>query len=187
MTSALLAALALLLAVACDTEGHGSPGESPTGGSEAPTGRESQAPTGSWSESAGEGAADEPGRRGGSASGVLVDLRERLERARASDADEPVTTGPASVEGLVGTHRGVIENALGAPSECEMGTQTVCPGGGGPCVDEERAVPAPCEGPDDVFYSFYHLPEGWVGGGPELLLRYDAAGRCTHAVWRFTE
>jgi len=122
-----------------------------------------------------------------STSAVLVDLRERLEQARSSDADEPVSTGPASVEGLVGTHRGVIENALGEPQECEMGTQTVCPGGGGPCVEEERATPAPCEQADDVFYSFYHLPEGWVGGGPELLLRYDDAGRCTHGVWRFTQ
>lgn len=38
----------------------------------------------------------------------------------------------------------------------------------------------------DLFYSFYQLPDCWVGGGPELLLRFHG-GRCVSAHWRFTQ
>ncbi len=110
-------------------------------------------------------AAEEP-----SASAVLADLRARLGRVRAAEPDAHVVEGPVEAAALVGAHRGVVERALGEPARC----------------DADQA-PAPCEQPADVFYSFYHLPDGWVGGGPELLLRYDAAGSCTQAVWRFTQ
>jgi hypothetical protein len=46
---------------------------------------------------------------------------------------------------------------------------------------------APCVERSDWFYSFYHLPEGWVGGGPELLLHFDGSDFCTTADWRFTQ
>ena len=36
------------------------------------------------------------------------------------------------------------------------------------------------------FYSFYRLLEHWRGGGPELLLIFDAAGACTAAEWSHT-
>ena len=38
----------------------------------------------------------------------------------------------------------------------------------------------------DLFYSFYHLPQGWLGGGPELLLQFQGE-RCVSAQWRFTQ
>jgi len=145
---------------------------------------------------------------------LLADLRERLERARSAPADEHVISGPVEAAGLVGAHRGMIETALGEPTRCvprepeeaaqqesaEASEGTDEPGadasegqGGTPAEEDGAAsaatpsMPAPCERPSDVFYSFYHLPEGSVGGGPELLLRYDADGECTFATWRFTQ
>jgi hypothetical protein len=44
---------------------------------------------------------------------------------------------------------------------------------------------APCQTNDDWFYSFYHLPEGWLGGGPELLLGFDGQV-CKSAKWMIT-
>ena len=107
------------------------------------------------------------------ASALLSDLRQRLTEVGAAVPDQHVETGPVDAAGLSGVHRGVIENALGAPHTCRGARET--------------PAPAPCEQPDDVFYSFYHLPEGSVGGGPELLLRYDETNRCAQAMWRFTQ
>jgi hypothetical protein len=115
----------------------------------------------------------EPAGARSEASALLSDLRQRLAEVRAAAPDQHVETGPVDAAGLSGVHRGVIENALGAPHTCRG--------------EGETPAPAPCEQPDDVFYSFYHLPEGSVGGGPELLLRYDETDRCAQAMWRFTQ
>lgn len=98
----------------------------------------------------------------------LAALRAALDRVRSAPSDEHITTGPLEASVLVGMRRTEIEQALGEPGRCRAASQ-----------------PAPCLSENDVFYSFYHLPEGSVGGGPELLLRFEGE-RCVSAEWRFT-
>ena len=99
----------------------------------------------------------------------LAELRVALHRVRSAPADEHVTTGPLEASVLVGMTRDEIVQALGEPGQCHVASQ-----------------PAPCSSATDLFYSFYHLPEGSVGGGPELLLRFEGE-RCVAAEWRFTQ
>ena len=98
----------------------------------------------------------------------LAELRVALHRVRSAPADEHVTTGPLEASVFVGMTKTEIEQALGEPGRCRTASR-----------------PAPCLSATDVFYSFYHLPEGSVGGGPELLLRFEGE-RCASAEWRFT-
>ena len=100
---------------------------------------------------------------------ALTALRAALERVRSVPADEHLTTGPLEASALVGMTRTEIEQVLGEPGQCRVASQ-----------------PTPCRSESDVFYSFYHLPEGSVGGGPELLLRFEGE-RCASAEWRFTQ
>lgn len=110
----------------------------------------------------------------------IAALRSRLDRVRAATARENlrVADGHESVQGLVGMSRDAIHAALGEPHTCSRTD-----------VHDSHGTPmpvAPCASTTDWFYSFYHLPVGSLGGGPELLLTFDAAGICTSAVWRFT-
>ena len=99
----------------------------------------------------------------------LETLRVALDRARSAPSDEHLTTGPLEASALVGMTRDEIEQVLGEPGQCRVASQ-----------------PAPCQSATDIFYSFYHLPEGSVGGGPELLLRFEAE-RCAAAEWIHTQ
>ncbi len=118
----------------------------------------------------------------------LAALRAALDRTRSAPADEHLTPGPLEASMLVGMTLDEIEQALSDPGRCRVAPQTICDPNTDPveCREEMRAQPAPCQSETDVFYSFYHLPEGWVGGGPELLLRFEGE-RCVSATWRFTQ
>lgn len=119
---------------------------------------------------------------------ALAVLRAALDRARAARPEEHVTTGPVDATVLVGMSRSAIVRALGTPGQCRVAPQTICDPNMRPvqCREEMRAQPAPCTSGTDLFYSFYHLPQGWRGGGPELLLRFQGE-RCIAAEWQLTE
>ncbi len=121
-----------------------------------------------------------------SPSDPLVLLRAHLDRARQSTSATPMQTGPVDASMLVGMTRTSIELALGDPGRCRNAPMTSCSGLPQQCVTRVVAQPAPCQTERDIFYSFYHLPEGWSGGGPELLLAFES-DRCVSADWRFTQ
>ena len=103
---------------------------------------------------------------------LLADLRSRLERVRSAADDAHVTENPVDAAALVGMHRDMVMRALGEPRGC--------------AAENGALTPAPCEHATDVFYSFYHLPEGSVGGGPEMLVRFEG-DRVSQVLWRFTQ
>jgi hypothetical protein len=73
------------------------------------------------------------------------------------------------VQPLVGVSRKQLVDALGPPD-----------------ADKQiwKCPPfAPCYHTDTVDYSFYVLPNGWKGGGPELWLSLDRHGVVQHASW----
>jgi hypothetical protein len=111
---------------------------------------------------------------------LLAELSSRLDQVQTAKPGQHLKTGGGiDVSPLVGMTRGELRAALGAPSACDEGQITDADG---------RQVPvAPCQKSSDWFYSFYHLPEGWVGGGPELLLGFDDKGICSSAGWMFTQ
>jgi hypothetical protein len=111
---------------------------------------------------------------------ALRDIRASLDEIRAAAPDAEVTNSrPLHTEVLVGMTRDAIRNALGEPNTCEEDVAFDSQGNGSPV--------APCESHQDWFYSFYHLPEHSVGGGPELLLQFDANGVCAAARWMHTQ
>ena len=118
----------------------------------------------------------------------LAELRAALHRVRSARSNEHVTVGPLEASMLVGMTRDEIAQALGEPGQCQVVLMTTCDPNTEPveCREEMRAQPAPCQSATDVFYSFYHLPEGSVGGGPELFLRFEG-DRCAAAEWMFTQ
>jgi hypothetical protein len=114
------------------------------------------------------------------AASALREIRAALDDVRAADADANVSAGTLlRVDALVGMTRDAIRAALGEPSTCEEDVAFDSQGNGFPV--------APCRTHQDWFYSFYHLPEGWVGGGPELLLQFAANDVCASARWLHTQ
>jgi hypothetical protein len=71
-------------------------------------------------------------------------------------------------DSLVGMTRQAIEGTLGTGTTCTDLTT------------------APCKALGQVFYSLYKLDKGALGGGPELLLTYDASSKCSDAKITFT-
>ncbi|MBI5490253.1 MAG: hypothetical protein HY905_23155 [Deltaproteobacteria bacterium] len=121
-----------------------------------------------------------PGAAPASLPAPLRELRAALDDARTATSDQSLTTGGEQpLDVLVGMTRDGIRDALGEPSTCTDVVWFDAAGRGHPV--------APCSSHADWFYSFYHLPEGWVGGGPELLLQFDADGSCTAAAWHYTQ
>ena len=83
-----------------------------------------------------------------------------------------------ALDALVGLGKDQLRAALGPPHTCEedsVGT-----------ADGRRLPVAPCQTHSDWFYSFYHLPETSLGGGPELFLTFGPNGRVARAEWQFT-
>ena len=110
---------------------------------------------------------------------LLAELSARLDRVQIAGHDEQVSTGGGlALEPLLGTTQSQLRAALGAPHTCRKKQSTES--------DGNRSLAAPCQTDDDWFYSFYHLPAGAVGGGPELLLQFDNEGNCVSARWVLT-
>lgn len=110
-----------------------------------------------------------PAQKVPSAAGPWGDALVAVRRARG---DKPFRVDPLPDAGpLVGMSRHDISTTLGTPRPCK--------GKGLPS--------APCESEGQGFYSLYRLPTGWVGGGPELLLTFDAKNVCTRAEIRHTQ
>lgn len=107
-----------------------------------------------------------PGEGGAGPLGALGDALVKVRRAPRSARFEVSPLPP--IGALVGRRRSEIEGFLGTPWVC---TDTTT---------------APCKSTSQVFYSFYELPLGSVGGGPELLLTYDATSTCTDATFART-
>lgn len=101
----------------------------------------------------------------------LADYRAALDRIHTAKPDDPDDVKPfGDPRLLVRLSREVVRRVLGPPIECKV----------------EGDKTAPCRSPDDWFYSFYApLPEDEVGGGLELLLRFNAAGK--EARWAYSE
>jgi len=101
---------------------------------------------------------------------LLAELSSRLDKVQVAGGQVHVVTGGGiALEPLLGMTRSELRSALGAPRACDEGSV------------------APCQTDDDWFYSFYFLPAGTVGGGPELLLQFDDRGTCVSARWMFTQ
>ncbi len=111
---------------------------------------------------------------------ALEDLRIALGQARKAGKAEQVSTGGSQPLGaLIGMTGAEIRAALGEPSTCTRNAFFDANGSGHPV--------APCQNRTDWFYSFYHLPQPSLGGGPELLLQFDSSGKCTNAQWMHTQ
>ena len=101
---------------------------------------------------------------------VLAELRSQLDRVRATPDDEDFAVPELlEVGALVVQPRGEIRAGLGEPYVCTAGAG------------------AACTRPGDWYYSFYHLPPNAFGGGPELVLEFDATGECSSAKWVHTQ
>ena len=111
---------------------------------------------------------------------LMQELRKRLERIQAAPRDAHVNeaAGELALHLLPGMRQAELLAGIGPPNRCMDF----------PGRDEtgQRVFPAPCRSATDWFYSLYRLPEGWRGGGPELLLGFDSSGVCTDASWQYT-
>jgi hypothetical protein len=117
---------------------------------------------------------------------LLSSLQQRLDRvALAKTRDETFDLQdeePALIDvtPLIGVSRQRLLATLGpSPIDCP---QTLS----GPPTAPARRI-APCRGDDDLAYSFYALPKGWAGGGPELLLEFEHGDTCVRARWFRTQ
>jgi hypothetical protein len=104
----------------------------------------------------------------------LADLRARLDRVRSARDDETVNTAPNRVPvELVGMTRDAIRAALGIPDPVDAR------GNGRPDY-------APRLTQRHWYYSFSRLARHSRGGGPTLLLSFNARGTCTAVRWEFS-
>jgi C4-dicarboxylate transporter DctM subunit len=101
----------------------------------------------------------------------FASLRGELDRIAAADVSteaaqmaEPLP----DLEAIIGNLREDVVAGLGEPHRC--------PVEGGLCT-----------GPAQVFYSFYRLPDGADGGGPELVITFADDGSVSGAEWRHTQ
>jgi hypothetical protein len=99
-------------------------------------------------------------------------------RKTMPEAEPPPSVDLPRVGALTGVSRGQILEKLGDPG-CGRWNK----------VDGERPVWArtPCTQASRIQYSFYYLPKGYGGGGPELILSFGQDGTCTSAAWLRTQ
>ena len=126
------------------------------------------------------------GRAGQAAPGILNSLRQRLDRvALARQRGERFDISDleptfVNVTPLVGLSRQALLDTLGAPTvNCRRTLDSL--------ATKPPSLVAPCRAADDLAYSFYALPRGFGGGGPELLLEFDGGERCARARWFRTQ
>ncbi len=87
---------------------------------------------------------------------LLAELGVELKRIRASQSDQPVSSGlKPNVKVLAKIKRTQIQSALGAPDSCSERKSSFCAN-----AQEWR-------------YLFHKLPVSWRGGGAELVLSFD--------------
>jgi hypothetical protein len=98
----------------------------------------------------------------------LMKLRASLDTVRSTPRNRHFDVAAVDASPLVGFTRTRIELALGTPNKCDP-------------------LMAPCRSTNDWFYSFYSLPDTWVGGGPELLLHFGPDNVCTSVAWWHTQ
>jgi hypothetical protein len=100
-----------------------------------------------------------------------VQLETVREKARNRSDNKPFeVSNLQDVSLLKDMSKTDIQTALGEPNLCD-----------------KPARPAPCINDTDWFYSYYYLPSGWNGGGPELLLEFDKDDKCRVARWVYTQ
>jgi hypothetical protein len=105
-------------------------------------------------------------------SATLHDCLVALEKP----SQEPLTSPCArkNVSALLGASREAILNGVGHPRWCH------------PVEPEVRFIPwsePACGAAATWGYSFYRLPKGSKGGGPELVLEFGPSGAVTTAWW----
>jgi hypothetical protein len=100
----------------------------------------------------------------------LHDCFSELRKQGKSNYVSPCSS--MTLTNLSGIHLDVLTAALGAPTFCTK-PHTI------------DAVPSKaCVAPA---WSFYYLPKGWVGGGPELVCSTDDSMTCGHVEWVDTQ
>ena len=105
----------------------------------------------------------------GSSAELLQTLSAKLAEIKASSDKESVAIDSViEVQSLVGTSRREILSALGEPDACANKADSRC---------NTQSV---------WVYSFYRLPKGWRGGGPELNLAFGKEGTIKEAKWKFS-
>ena len=95
----------------------------------------------------------------GAATRLLNALEHRLDAIPTTGSEPYQTASPLpDLQPLVGLTLSRIERSLGPTQTCRR--QTL----------DGREYWSPCQTANGRYYSFYRLPAGWVGGGPELVL-----------------
>jgi hypothetical protein len=99
-------------------------------------------------------------------------------RQAMPQTEPPPSVDLPRVDALVGVSRTQILEKLGDPG-CGRWNK----------VDGERPVwvGIPCTQASRTQHSFYYLPKGYGGGGPELILAFGKDGHCTSAAWHRTQ
>jgi hypothetical protein len=96
-------------------------------------------------------------------------LATDLASVRSTPAEShPEVWGPKDLRPLQRVPIAEIRAALGKP-DCESKHDN-------PCMEGA-----------DLVYEYFKLPEGWLGGGPNLLVWADPQGRCREALWLGTK
>lgn len=99
---------------------------------------------------------------------LLAELGVELKRIRASQSDQPVSSGlKPNVKVLMKLKRTQIQSALGEPDSCSERKSSFCAN-----AQEWR-------------YVFHKLPAGWRGGGAELVLSFDR-NLVKNAQWTYS-
>ena len=78
---------------------------------------------------------------------------------------------------LIGVSRTDLLNTLGQPTFCIPKPGAYLPWRFAECRGAQV----------DIGYSFYRLPENWVGGGPELMFFFDSNGAVQVARWMYSQ
>jgi hypothetical protein len=114
---------------------------------------------------------------------LLATLRQRLDEiAAASRSGQALKRGgDLDLRPLIGLRRETLRDGLG-PTSINCRDKPIVS-----VTTGERVRIAPCQADEDIAYSFYRLPQGTAGGGPELLLQFDQDGICARALWRGTQ